>query len=265
MIGSRRRGFALPAALAAVVVFAGLAAAANAAALAAIRETGALVADAQADAARESLRARVSVRLRAAARRDLMAGSVVLDADTAFVLQMLAWPWHRVSISVHDSVVAAEAARALAPSLPWCAGVVRGAAFVDDGAALSLDPASRCVSLTLAVAAAAIDSFAVALDSGAIADVDADSVTITQTPSPALLRARSVVSVSPGAHVVGLIVASVVRLGPGSSVHGMIVARDTLAAARGAAVTCDETVAAAALQGASRLALVGRRGLLLPP
>lgn len=261
-----RAGIALPAALAAVIVLSALAALSSVAARAALREAAALAAEAQAQASRAALRARASLVLARVSRSDLLAGPRAIgERDTTLTVVAVVWPWHRVLVWAGDAPAVAELARATAPALPWCAAVVVAGSSAIAPNTVSIDPASSCTELTTGATESAVAAFGDSLAGDLVLPPPPDSMTVYAGAPPAVIRARRFVGIAPGASVAGVVIAPSVRVETGATVRGIIIASESLAIAPGAAVIGDEYAANAALFAASRLRLLGRAGLLLPP
>lgn len=261
-----RRGFALPAALAALVVLSALATLASVAARVSLREASALADEAQAAATRAAIRARTSLALLRTARDALIATPRLIGtSDTTVTAVELAWPWHRVTVTVAGATVIAELARAVSPPIPWCAAIVTGGVATIAAGAVSLDGASSCTELQRQAAPAGIDAFADSLAADLVLAPAPDSVVVYAAESPAVIRARRHVVLGPGASVSGVVMAPVVTLEPGASVCGIIIANDTVTISVGAVSVGDEHAAQRALAAYAKLQLLGRAGLLLPP
>jgi hypothetical protein len=263
-----RRAMALPIALAALVVLAALAALANAAAVAAVRESAALRDEAQAQATRDALRARVARRLALFSRAALLAQPAmpVGRGDTVLTVLALAWPWHRVLVSAGATPVTAELARARVPDVVWCAGAVSAGAALVPPSVLSAAPAATCPDLLIVATPAEV----VAFDSAVVADLVVgrapEALEIAAgSARTGVWRATGSIVVTPGADIVGLVIAPVVKLAAGVTVRGQVVARDSLIASANSSIVADPQALRNALSEYAALKPLGRRGLLLPP
>jgi hypothetical protein len=262
-----RRGFALVAALGAIGVLASLAVLAQLSARMALREVTALRAEAQAEASRESLRARAALAIARTPRGSLLAAAARIGGtDTAVTVTAGAWPWHRVEIAAAGETVAAEFARASVPPL-WCAAIASAGMTSIAPGTLRLAVPSPCASSVAVIDSTGYASFASALERDLVLRSIPDSVTVAATElRTGVIVALQRVTVAAGASVVGVIVARDVRVGTGATLEGAIVAADTVVVQTGATVVGDERIALEALRGAARLRMLGRRGLvLLPP
>jgi hypothetical protein len=261
-----RGGFALPAALAAVVLAAGLAALAHQSALRHLREADATAQAARDAAARTTLRTRLAGVLSREPLGILARGAYPLGGpDTVLLSTEIRWPWYRVAAVAVGREVVAEVAAALPADLPWCASVVIAGELVGDEDAVTPEAASGC-SPVLRTSAADLDRF----DSVVVAR----SVGIGTNPSLVLAgadtsarvwRATARIEVAPGTSVSGLLVAPVVRLGAGATARGGVLARDSLIIVAGARIVGDVYAATAALVSRAGLRLTGSRGRLYPP
>ena len=261
-----RRGFALPAAIAALVVLSALAALASVAARVSLREASALADEAQSAATRAAIRSRTSLVLSRTMRDELLATPRLIgERDTLVTAVALAWPWHRVTVTAAGAPAIAELARAMSPAVPWCAAVVTGGVATIAPGAVSLDGASSCTELQHTATPPAITDFGDSLVADLVLVPAPDSIVVYGTESSAVVRARRHVVLGPGASVSGVVMAPVVTLEPGASACGIIIANDTVIISAGAVVIGDERAAKRALTANARLRLLGRAGLLLPP
>jgi hypothetical protein len=255
-----RAGMALPAAIAAAIMLAGLATLANISATAAIRESRALRDVAVERMQLVTMRARAWHHLRTHPRDELIRGSVLLGAaDTTLATIPFTWPWHTVAVTVRGSTLFAEFARASVPEVPWCNAVVYvSVAHIGDG---TLTPASACTD-RLQVSAGLFAAFDSVLATDLAGIGNGDTLTLSG-PVSGVLRATRSVSLVAGTTVTGVVIAPVVRMLGGASVQGLVVARDSLTVVPGASVTADFSAVFSALKDRSRLVMAGRRGLLL--
>lgn len=259
-------GMALPAALGAMCVLAALAALASFSARLAVREAAALHMEAKSEAARDALRARVTLALARRERATLLAGPVALGGgDTLLRVSALSWPWHRVSVAAGGTAVIAEVAGVNVPPV-WCAAVVSGDVTTGALGTIALSPASACASALATVPADSITAFALTLARTLVLPLLADSVTYTAAGAgPQVIRAARRVMLGGGAVVSGVVIAPSVHVSSGAVVRGVVIAADTVVVEAGASIVGDEVAVAAALASFARLRLAGRRGLLLPP
>ena len=257
---------ALPAALAAMCVLAALAALAQLTARVAIRESSALVSEAQAEAGRETLRARAKLALNRTPRGTITAAPVrVGGGDTTLRVAELAWPWHLVGVAANGEALIAEVARASVPDA-WCAAIASGGVVAVAPGTARLSATSSCVQVLVAVDTASVTALVDQVSRDLALDSLADTVRIsTSAASPLVVRAARRVTLAPGASVSGLVIAPHVRIETGAVVTGLVVSADTVVVLAGATVTGDERVVVDALRAAARLRLLGRRGLLALP
>jgi hypothetical protein len=264
---TRNAGFALPMALAVVVLLAAIAALSSIAARAALRESIALSEEAQAAQSRAALRARAERQLSAVPHGELLVSALALGAgDTLLSVLALAWPWHRVSVSAGGLPVVAEFARGLLPGVPWCnASVSGGAASVAPGT-LSNAPGNSCPSLLVVAPSAEIAAFDDSLRTQLVLPAPPDTLIVSSNAAGAVvLRARRRIDVVSGGSVSGVLVAPIVCVAAGGIARGIVVARDSLIVRAGGALVGDSAVVRSALTFFSRLLPAGRAGLLLPP
>jgi len=262
-----RRGIALPAALAAVVVLSALASLATLAARAAIQEAAALSAEAQAERSRWVLRVRLERLLPVVSRADLIARTYALGGgDSAVAATMLSWPWHRIAVLAEGTPAIAELGRAARVEFPWCEPAATGGVAVIAAGTVSVDADAGCASAVLRGDTALVDTFFAAVRDGIAGPAPPETVVVNAVSGdPGVWRAARVIEFAPGADVTGVVMAPVVRVAPAARVRGAIVARDTLAIAAGAAVVGDRLEALRVLMDNARITLLGRRGLLQSP
>jgi type II secretory pathway pseudopilin PulG len=261
-----RAGFALPAALAAVVLLAGVAALANVAAMSALREATASNEEGRAVATRASLRARVRVVLAEHAAGELTSTAIpVGGGDTVLVTRTVVWPWFRLTVESAGSPLIAEAGRGNSPTVPWCsAAVVAGTSSITG--TLALDPPGACSTALTSTTPSALDDFAAQVNGAVVAGPVVDDLLVTSDPIPgAVVIARNSIVITPGVSVQGLIISPIVRIDGGATVRGMVVARDILDVSAGAQVVGDAFAVATSLSSNARVHTIGRRGILLPP
>jgi hypothetical protein len=263
----KRRGIALPAALAAVVVLGALAALSTVAARAAIQEAAALADEARSERDRWVLRVRLEALLSTVSQSELVARSLAIGgADSAVSATMLSWPWHRIAVVAAGTPTIVELGRAALVEYPWCEPVATGGAAAVAAGTVSNDVDSGCAAVVLQADTAMVDPFFAAVSAGVAGPAPPETLVVnTAGVAAGVWRASRVVELAPGADVAGLVIAPVVRVGSAVRVRGAIVARDTLVIASGSTVLGDRLEALRALMDHARITLVGRRGQLLPP
>jgi type II secretory pathway pseudopilin PulG len=255
---------ALPAAMAALIILAGVAALANVSATAAIRESRARREVAAERAQYETIRARAAYQLSQRTRGELLASAIGLGPpDTSMVTLERAWPWHTVTVLAGGRKLYAEVARAATPALSWCAAVVyANHADVATGSVV-LPPLSSCFEKVAVSIAFAAEFYSVL-----VADLAGVGVTDSMEVDGAVVgvvRAGRVLAIAGGADIRGLVIAPVVVVQDGARVQGMIFARDSVSVAPGAQIIADSIAVAETMRSSARLVPLGRRGMLRFP